>query len=60
MKAPNQFVSQKQLAARYGIHPNTLRKELKLIKGLKRRRWQKYFNFQQLYLIFKHLGSPED
>jgi DNA-binding transcriptional regulator YhcF (GntR family) len=58
MKNGNTFISPKQLAARYGIHPNTLRRELRLIKGLKVRKFQRVFNLNQLKIIFTHLGNP--
>lgn len=58
MSKENNFISPKQLAARYGIHPNTLRREIKLIKGLKVRKFQKVFNLQQLKIIYLHLGNP--
>lgn len=58
MEVGNKFISPKQLAARYGIHPNTLRRELGMIKELKVRKRQKIFNLEQLKVIFKHLGNP--
>ncbi len=58
MQTPQKFISRKQLAAKYGVHPNTLNRELRMIKQLKLRKFQRVFNVMQLKIIFTHLGNP--
>lgn len=58
MPPPKKFISHKQLAAMYGIHPNTLKNELRLIKKLKKRKFAKVYSIKQLTVIFNHLGNP--
>lgn len=40
------FISVKQLAAAFGIHIQTMRKELRMIKGLKAKKKPKTFKFK--------------
>lgn len=52
------FISIKELAAAYGIHVNTMRKELRLQRKLKLLKNQKYLNLNEQKIIYSNLGNP--
>lgn len=57
-KIPQRYLSHKELAAKYGIHRDTLKKEVKKIPGINLKKFQALYSPSQLKIIFKHLGNP--
>lgn len=51
-------MSKGQLAAAYGVSPNTFRKWLDAIAGLHLQPGQRMLTPKQVALIFEHLGKP--
>jgi IS30 family transposase len=51
-------MSHKQLANIYGVHPQTLTRELRRIRTLKIRPFTKMYSPEQLKIIFSTLGNP--
>lgn len=52
------YISVKQLAAAFGIHVQTMRKELKMIKGLKAKKNLRLLNVKQQKIVYSELGNP--
>lgn len=52
------FISVKQLAAAFGIHIQTMRKELRMIKGLKAKKNQRLLNLKEQKIVYSELGNP--
>ena len=56
---PQKYISHKQLSNAYGVHPDTLRKEIaRALPGLKKRKFAKLYTIPQQKLIFSKLGNP--
>lgn len=52
------YISVKQLAAAFGVHVQTMRKELKMIKGLKAKKNLRLLNVKQQKIVYSELGNP--
>lgn len=52
------FISVKQLAAAFGIHIQTMRKELRMIKKLKAKKNQRLLNLKEQKIVYSELGNP--
>lgn len=58
LKQPVGFISHKELADAFGVHKETLKKELKMIRALRPRRFRRYYTPRELKIIFAHMGNP--
>lgn len=54
----NRFLSVKELSEAFAVHPDTMRKELSAVPGLKLKPYQRLLSPKALVRVFDHLGNP--
>lgn len=54
----NRFLSVKELSEAFAVHPDTMRKELSSVPGLKLKPYQRLLSPKALVRVFDHLGNP--
>lgn len=57
-ESSNRFLSVKELSQAFAVHPDTMRKELSKVPGLKLKKYQRLLSPKSLVRVFDHLGNP--